>query len=455
MATLLNRSLCVSLIAAAGLTGVCAQNSAEKPVFQWGGDFRVRYEAYNNVQTLSSAAPFNDRDYFRVRLRVWETTNPVPDLTLYGRLAAEPRYWFNAASKAGEGEEWKYALFDNLYAKWSTELADTPLTLVAGRQDITLGDGWLVSDGTPLDGSWTNFVDGVRLTLGGKDSKTKYEVIAFNQQARPGDRLPILGAKRSYALTEQDETGVVFYASNQLAEDTKLDGYFIYKADDKVTSAGANADIYTLGGKISGAPSEHWQYSAEGAYQWGRRDLLVRQPVVIAGSREVSAVGLNAKATYVFKDEYRNQISLLAEYLSGDDADTTGTDEMFDVLWGRTPRVGETWAQAYAMETGGRSSQYNNLVRIGASWSIAPDKNTSITTTYTANFAPKGTPTRATNASRFDGGLFRGHMLQVIAKRKLTKRLSALLLAEAAVMGDYYDRSDTMTFLRCELLTTF
>lgn len=455
MAKLLKRSLCASLIAAAGLSGLCAQNSANTPVFNWGGDFRVRFEAYQGPLTLTSDVSNSDRDYFRVRLRLWETTNPAPGLTLYGRLAAEPRYWFNNSSKASEGKEWKYGLFDSLYAKWSTEAAEMPVTLIAGRQDIKIGDGWLVSDGTPLDGSWTNYVDGLFVTLDAKQLNTKFEIIALNQQAKPGDRLPILGAKRTYALTEQDETGVIVYASNKLAADTRLDGYFIYKGDDKVTSAGANADIYTVGGKISGTSGEKWKFALEGAYQWGRRDLLVRQPVVISGSREVSAFGFNGGATYSFKDTYKNQVSFFAEYLSGDESGTTGTDEMFDILWGRTPRLGETWAPAYSIETGGRTSQYNNLLRVGASWSISPDKNTSITSTYSLMFAPESSPTRATNINRFGGGQFRGYSLQVVAKRKFSSHLAGLIVAEAAVRGNYYDSQDLMTFLRCELLTTF
>jgi hypothetical protein len=468
MAIKLIRGVSVSLLLVAGAAASFAQNTGSKPgetpVFQWGGDFRFRYEGYVNAQTLNNAAAFNDRDYFRVRLRVWETTNPFPGLTLFGRVSAEPRYWFNAASSAAEGTEWKHAIFDNLYAKWTPELGGTPLTVTIGRQDIQFGDQWLIGDGTPNDGSWTNFYDSLRLSFDAKSLKTKFDVIVLNQQALCGDRIPILGSDRKLAsLTDQDETGVILYASNKSVKNTQIDGYFIYKADDSIPelTKGYNADIYTIGSRVAGTPAEHWQYTVEGAYQWGRRNdasgsFTAAKNLKALGdlSRDVSAFGFNAKLTYLFKDSLNNQLSLVSEYLSGDKSGT-GKDEMFDMLWGRGPRISEVWAVALPVEVGSRSSQWNNLFRIGANWSIAPAKNTTVSATYNALFAPEDSPTRTTSPlfSRDSG--FRGHLLQVVVKQKFTKQLSGLLLAEYCPMGGYYRHTDDMTFIRAELMTTF
>lgn len=455
----MNRHLKTLLLFCSTAAAAFAQNAgsatpATKPAMTLGGDFRARYERYENVQTLSSSAAFNVRDYWRVRLRVWDEYTPAKEFTLFGRVSAEPRYWYNAASTAAEGEEWKYGIVDNLYAKLNTQVAAIPLTVVAGRQDIQLGDQWLVSDGTPGDGSWTNYFDGARATFDLKAQKTKLDVIAFRQRARPGDHFPILGREGAYTVMEQDETGVILYASNKSLKDVVADAYFIYKGDDKVVSAGNNGDLYTIGTRFAATPTAHWLYSAEAAYQWGERDLRV--PPAAATMRDVSAFGFNSKLTYSFKDTLSNQLTVLAEYLSGDDDGTKNKDEMFDNLWGRYPRLGETWGAAYALESNGRSSQFQNLFRIGATWTVAPTKTSSIATTYCAMFAPQSDPTRPTNAARFSGdGHFRGHMLQVVGKQKFNKWLSGLIFAEASFMGDYYANHDTMTFLRVELLTTF
>ncbi len=454
MSKLLRCSLSASLIIAAGATGAFAQNpgssAADKPVFQWGGDFRFRFEGYNNAHTLRNFGA-HDRDYLRARLRLWETTNPFPSLTLFGRVSAEPRYWFNAATKAAEGTEWKYAILDNMNAKWTTEADGTPLTVVFGRQDIQLGDQWLVTDGTPLDGSWTNHFDGVRLTADAKEMKTKFDVIVFNQQARPGDRMPILGSDaKAAALMEQDETGLILYASNKSQKNLQLDGYFMYKGDDRVGARGYDADLYTLGGRIAGTPTDHWQYSAEAAYQWGdRRDS------VFVTERDVSAYGANLKLTYNFKDELKNQVTFAMEYLSGDKPGSTGKDEMFDVLWGRTPRISEVWAVALGQDTG-RNAQYQNLFRVGATWGFAPTKNTTVTGTYNALFAPEELATRNAASALFSrDGSFRGHLFQLVVKHKFTKKLNGLLLAEWCPMGSYYKHTDEMTFVRTELVYSF
>lgn len=462
-----NRNLIVALLFLA--TAAFAQekkaesNAAPKlspppaAAFTFGGDVRLRYEAYDSAQTLNADAPFHIRDYFRLRTRAWVNYNFTPTLSVFGRLAAEPRYWFNNATVASEGREWKYALVDNLFVKWATsQSVSAPVTLVVGRQDIQLGDQWLVGDGTPVDGSWTTFFDGARATIDVKSIKTKFDVMVFGEQAHPKDDCPMVGRPSTYVVTEQDEVGAILYASNKLLKNIQLDGYFMYKEDHKVSSAGNNGDTNTLGLRIAGTPSDHWQYTAEGAYQWGHRDLPVRYPMTIMGECDVAAYGGIAKLTYIFKDKLSNQVTLLGEYLSGDDPKSIGKDEMFDVLWGRYPRVGETWAVAFSAESGGRPSQYQNLGRLGATWTISPIKDGSIATSYFAMFAPEKTPTRTSNASLYSrDSNFRGHMFQVIAKQKFTKSISGLLFAEASLLGDYYTHKDTITFVRAEVMYTF
>ena len=111
-------------------------------------------------------------------------------------------------------------------------------------------------------------------------------------------------------------------------------------------SNGDNADIYTVGSKISGTPTPHWAYSVEGAYQFGsKQDPTVNAAYVTTPNswRDINAWGSNGKLTYLFKDKYNNQISLAGEFLSGDDPKSKGTDEMFDVPVGPWPH----WSELY------------------------------------------------------------------------------------------------------------
>jgi hypothetical protein len=297
-----------------------------------------------------------------------------------------------------------------------------------------------------------------------KAIKTKFDVVYLYQTSKPDQTIPTLGRSSDntptpYYLTEQDEQGVIFYLSNKSVDNLQLDGYFIYKRDDKQLANGDNANIYTFGSKISGTPTPHWAYSVEGAYQFGnKQDPTVGAAYVNSPNdwRDISAYGANGKLTYLFKDKCDNQVSLLGEYLSGDDPNTKGTDEMFDVLWGRWPRWSELYIYSYINETSKKVGQMNNIIRFGPNWTVTPVKNTTFSATYNALFSPVDTPTRQQNSSLFsDNGNFRGHYLQTVLKHKFNDHVSAHLWAEFVWMGDYYVHQDAMTFLRGEVLFTF
>jgi hypothetical protein len=429
----------------------------------WGADLRVRNEYYNNIVTLSDAAPRHEQDVIRFRGRLWGTATIVTNLTLNGRLSAEPREWMKPAFvsqfSGRQGMEWRYGIADNLNVKWNNIL-DLPLSLTAGRQDILIGDyydWWLVSDGTPGDGSWTFFLDSIRLNFDAKDIKTKFDMIYIYQNARPSEWMPTIGNSSAYTLTEQNEQGVILYASNKSIKNTQLDGYFIYKRDDKEFSNGDNADIYTTGGKLTGTPADHWQYSVEGAYQFGhKQDGTVTAPTPQTGWRPIDAYGGKAKLTYLFKDPMNNQVGLVGEFLSGDDPNTTGKDEMFDLLWGRWPRWSELYIYSYVNETSRKIAQINNIGRFGPTWSISPTKKLSFSATYNAMFAPQTVPTRNVNASLFSyNGSFRGHYLQTILRYQFNKNIAAHLWGEFVWQGDYYTHQDLSTFVRAEVLFTF
>jgi hypothetical protein len=450
------------------------------PWFSWGGDLRFRNEYFNNAITLNEGVVRHEQDYFRFRERIWASVMPVTNVSVNARFSGEQREWmkpsyasqFAGASPYEQGYEGRYGILDNAYIKWSN-IGGVPLTFSGGRQDVQFGDPlnwWLVGDGTPGDGSWTSFLDSIRINYDAKEINTKVDVVYIYQNARPDAWIPTVGESGDvkpvpYYLTEQNEEGVIVYLSNKSVENMQLDGYFIYKHDMKEIANGDNADIYTVGSKISGTPTPHWAYSVEGAYQFGsKQDATVNAAYVNTPNtwRDINAWGSNGKLTYLFKDKYNNQISLVGEFLSGDDPKSKGTDEMFDVLWGRWPRWSELYIYSYINETSKKIAQMNNLARFGPSWTVTPIKNTTFSATYNAMFAPVDTPTRdqtgtsAANPEEFTkDGSFRGHYLQTVLKHKFNDHVSAHLWAEFVWMGDYYTQRDLMTFLRGEVLFTF
>ena len=135
---------------------------------------------------------------------------PVTNLSVNGRFVAGEREWMKP-SNAGQygyrsGFEERYGILDNAYVKWNN-IADQPLTLSAGRQDIALGDPddwWLVLDGTPGDGSWTYFLDSIRTSYELKNVQTKIDVIYIYQNARPDAWIPHRRIQRQYVTARQN-----------------------------------------------------------------------------------------------------------------------------------------------------------------------------------------------------------------------------------------------------------
>ncbi len=435
----------------------------------WGADLRIRNEYMNNIVTLTDEVAGHEQDVIRYRGRVWASATVMTNLTFNGRFSAEPREWlkpsFVSAYKAQSGMEWRYGMADNLNVKW-TQILDQPLSITAGRQDILLGDyydWWLAADGTPCDGSWTFYLDSVRLAYDAKEIKTKFDLMYIYQNPLPGEWVPTLGRSSDYPVTDQREQGVIAYVSNKSVKNTQIDGYFIAKHDDRETfmvanvprTPGDNGDIYTVGGKVTGTPAEHWQYSVEGAYQFGRKEDIISG---VNAKRDIDAYGGKAKLTYDFKDSWKNQVSLVGEFLSGDDPNSTGKDEMFDILWGRWPRWSELYIYSYIYETGGRVAQLNNIGRFGPSWSCSPFKKVTLSAMYNLMYAPEATPTRrigpAAGLFSYDGH-FRGHYAQAIVKYQFSKNFNAHLWAEGVWQGDYYSQRDLTSFLRAEVMFTW
>jgi hypothetical protein len=456
--------------------------------FTWGADMRVRNEYFNNALSLGSGpgsgpfGPVHEQDYFRFRGRIGASffpaisTSITNNLSLNVRLAAEPREFMKDSTMDTyfdkSGMQWRYGIIDTLNVQWKKPL-DLPATVTVGRQDINLGDNWLFGDGTPEDGSFTSFLDSARVTVDLKDQHTTIDAIGIIQCARPDAWLPTIGPSTSqggdpnaYLLTDQNEKGAVLWIANKSLPAANLDGFFIYKHDSAINDAPAsifsdNADIYTFGGRVSGLVEEHWDYSAEGAYQFGRKQYQYNPPVTAPldeNFHNLNAFGVNSKISYLFKDERNDQLSMVFEFLSGDNP-KTGDDEMFDVLWGRWPQWSEMYnIYSYVNET--RVGQTANLIRFGPTWSVDPIKDMNFSLSYNALFADQDVPTQATlpvgpNGAFTGTGNFRGHYLQSIVKYKFTKHLSGLLLGECLFPGDYYVSRDVMSFLRAEVMYTF
>src|SRR6185369_7786584 len=154
-----------------------AINSIKNPVdwLRWGGDFRIRDEYFDNFLTLSPQNQLHEQNYLRFRARLWTSIKPVEDVSFNARFVTEPREWLRPAGyttfRGRSGFDETEGVLDTLNVQWRNILGQAA-TLTVGRQDIVWGDGWLLGDGTPYDGSWSYYLDSARLNYEFKEQHT-------------------------------------------------------------------------------------------------------------------------------------------------------------------------------------------------------------------------------------------------------------------------------------------
>jgi hypothetical protein len=422
----------------------------------WGADLRLRHETVINA-SQSRQAPMNEQEYQRFRARVWTAITPLEGFDINARLAWESRNFLypdepniSANRVLIDSYELDEVLFDNLNLKFSPK--NVPLTLTVGRQDFMAGgapefaNGWLLGDGTPLDGSRTYFFDAARLTFDWKDCKTVINAIYLNQQGNSDAWLPPINQQDyRYPLCEQDEQGAILYVINRSLPKTQIEGFFIYTHRNPIDypnhagSPGLDGEIYAFGLRGAGDIGEHWKYDVAIAPEFGERN-----------DQDLTAFGAYGNVYYNFNDARKNQLRLGVEYLSGDDP-STADYEGFDPLWGRWPQWSELLV--YQVNQFGRPCYWSDLIRPHVGWSINPMKKMAYSIDYSALFGPENAPL----AGLSDDGNFKGHLLQTVLKYTFNQHVRGHLWAEFFLPGNFYAKSanDNGMFLRAELYMTY
>lgn len=415
--------------------------------FKWGADVRLRNDSMGNPYLTDADPPGHNYSFERLRIREWNTFSLSKAFEFNLRFTWEGRHYWMPASK-GKWDE-SDVVFDTLNVTVKSQ--DIPMTLIAGRQDIVFGEGWLVSDGTPLDGPRTNYFDAVHATLDLMGSRL--DLVYIDQTSSPDRRLrPFLS--KGKPLMEQDERGAIVYFSNTSIERAQIDAYFIYKHDEAVLPNGDHGDVYTLGNSLAHEFNRRVSGRVEGAYQFGNRRNAVMFP---NQDSRLSAWGLNSRLTYSFLGPLTSQIWLGYEVLSGNDARDTH-NRQFDPLWGRWAKYSELFPNDLD-----RPSDRSNLQRVNLGYQVKPANGLRVQVNYQALFAYAN---RYSGTPGFSGsGSFKGHLFTTILRYQANRFWSGYLLGEYFIPGNYYDtpagagplhtRNDPAAFLRAEIVFTF
>lgn len=147
------------------LAGLCllaalALPAAAEPGLHGALDLRLRQEYLDELYYWSPAEP--DRNWIRLRSRAggaygWGASHEVE-----ARLCSEFRKIYTPDTPLNYDE----IILDRLLYRYRPS---DWATLTLGRQDIAWDDGFLVMDGTPLDGSRSSYMNALRVELRAED----------------------------------------------------------------------------------------------------------------------------------------------------------------------------------------------------------------------------------------------------------------------------------------------
>jgi hypothetical protein len=399
--------------------------------FDWGFKVRVRQEYLDNA--FDYDADRDDRNnWIRVRSQLHCSFTPVAGVKLFARINNEHKHWLNP-ERDFEIDE---LVFESLYLELS-DIGGSPVTLIVGRQNLMYGEGFVLMDGSPLDGSRTAYMNAALARV-----RLENRVIDIFGISNPhyDKYLPVVNSLRR-PLIEWDEAAVGVYYTDTSIEPAKIEGYFIYKQEDELGSEKPEVKVSTVGARISGSPAAVLKYAAEGAYQFGTR-----------GNRDSRAFGGYAYGTFMPELALEPALTLGYIYLSGDEG--TGAYGGWNPLFSRWPKWSELYIYSQVIES--YVAYWSNLSAPYIRIAVNATKDVKLRGTV-YHFGAVHNERRMFAASDpFWTGTNRGLLTEVKCTFKLSEFFSGHLLYEAMNPGDFYkDGSGTAHFLRWEFSVAY
>ncbi|MCF7853167.1 MAG: alginate export family protein [Candidatus Pacebacteria bacterium] len=259
---------------------------SERVKCQVGGDVRLRLTHFDrNVVSPEWGRPiFGTEDgpaleYIRVRERLWGCVDIDENKHLRIRLVNR---WHHFSSNIGpdnnpdDGSSWRFPDeviidqlnlgIDNIFgSNWS---------LTIGRQDVMLGNGMIVLEGTPYDTGRTIYFDGVMATY----AKGKNEVKLFGFYNDYKDKTVFIN-DQNRRLRRGDTWLAGVYWTHKMNSCFNSDLYYMFIDidDDRPNTAernhpaDENAQLDIIGARVFGSLNPQVDYSLEVAKQRGER----------------------------------------------------------------------------------------------------------------------------------------------------------------------------------------
>lgn len=398
------------------------------------GDMRLRWENFNSgVITPAGGQKDGQIGYLRLRTRLAGTLELPEGISIKARLVnrvheVSTHYLYDPNDR--ETATWKFpdeVIFDQLLIEFK-EIAGSDFSLTLGRQDLILGNGMIILEGTPYDQGRTLYQDGAVLRYKG-EADTVTTFIMYNHWK---DRMAFIN-DQNRRLRSGDTLSAGIYWTHFVNKLLNFDLYYVYNDvdDDDLTNRIAshpfdnNLSLHTVGARVFGkAFEDRLDYSLELARQGGVNSLQ---------NADIEAYMLDGRIRVHAPKGMFLSPSLGFEYYyaSGDNPDTS-KHEGWNTLLAEYPRYGEELLPI--MLNGVWSNMH--FLRTDVNLIVSKDfkANVSVGNLYADNTEKAG----LYPVSRSGGGSYMGTLLSLMLDYRLNEYLSFSAKMAKFAPGSYF-----------------
>jgi hypothetical protein len=405
--------------------------SAEGQTVDFGFEQRVRNENWNNILDYSDQAD-DQRNQIRYRTRVWMKAPLGSKVDFFVGLNQETN------QKLGKDNAFDEVIFDAAYLDFK-QLFVKGLSLRVGRQNLMRGEGFILLEGNPGDGSRSIYFNGFDLAYARK--KAKIEVLGI-LNPREDRLLPRINPQKK-PLQDWNDQALGVYYTNANRKRTSFEAYYFYKKEVKdylpVKNPQFQPDrhVHTAGGRVVELLTPKWSATGEFATQWG-----AQHP-----NTKISAWSGYSYLKRNFTNSWKPYALFGYWAMSGNNPATPGTIGNWDPIFSRWPKWSELYIYSQVREVG--VGYWTNLGMWQAETGFSPRKPLNCRLTYYRMNALHPFPG---DQRYFGDGTGRGDNIQGRLDFLLNRSLSGHVLYEHQLPGNFYRVQNQGYFLRFEMI---
>ncbi len=437
-----------------------------------GGDLRFRPTYAENLWDFDDngwdipGLPDDTREYYRFRPRIFFDWQMNDDMHAFVRLLKE-WYYGQDNEMPGYDVEAKDVAFDIAFVDWN-DVFNTGINVRIGRQELIYGEGFVIMEGTPFDGSQTFGFDAIKFSYPFENGN----IDVFAAKTHEND-----------IQYEDDEDLYGIYTKYNVNDNWGIEPYILYRnKNDKPDYTSNRIDLSpkeqtlllgartTFQADLFGGTT--FSMAAEGGKEWGEIDwtnydarianLPANANVTAHPFQHGDSQGEEDRDAWggliwgqLKQNNWMWTPSLKAgiSYMSGDDPDTSDY-EGWDDFYSESAKYSELLL--YTMYDGFKFRTGENDPTLGT-WTnmILPELAINFSPTERLGQMLRYTYFMADQKNGPNDGDEMGQSLQWLTTYKFNEFLDGHFLVEYFTPGDYFINDDDAWFIRLQLMYKF